>query len=419
MLVAGRRRRRTRFARVAWRRRRFTIRRLRDSSRVHRGAVAKHCGRRHRPTRPPRPRSSVRAFAPSVPPPEDGARSRAAALPPEAVLAYSRACRGFGDTGGFLQASLSARGYIAAVGGDSVAFAAVDSSASGASRPRRTGPRAVGDGSQPPCLRRRGRPRSSGPYPPSRRSGGSFPQLSSDCAPTLCDCCATNGFPRSCRTHRPTHVFRIWVSGRREFASLLARNRPSELACLPFACAFPPCRLSTLHVGPRDCRPGAATPQGGISARGAASVAVATCSRSGSSEGLARTHRARRAFRTARAPCRAIADGGPRPRDPTTRKRATVALRLDSVPLGPQPGISGYIGAYRTPIRDGEPYPKNGSKKGSELASGESRPAGARRPAAVGWSGLVLSSDVCRIVRNMVFMRPDGAEGAEMTLSRV
>lgn len=88
----------------------------------------------------------------------------------------------------------------------------------------------------------RGQPRSSGPYPPLRRSGGSLPQLSTDCAATLCACCATTGFPWSCRTHWPTHVFRIWVSGRRAFASLLARYRTSELACLPCACAFPPCR---------------------------------------------------------------------------------------------------------------------------------------------------------------------------------
>lgn len=73
------------------------------------------------PTRPPRPRSSVRAFRAfrCVSPhrPTDGARSGllASALSqhcPSAGLAYTRACRGFGATGGFLQASLSARGHV-------------------------------------------------------------------------------------------------------------------------------------------------------------------------------------------------------------------------------------------------------------------------------------------------------------------
>lgn len=58
-----------------------------------------------------------------------------------------------------------------------------------------------------------------------------------------------------------------------------------------------------------------------------------------------------------------ISTGPPRPRDPTTRQRATVALRLDSVPLGPRPGITGYSGGNRRPRRHGQPYPKNTSQK--------------------------------------------------------
>lgn len=87
----------------------------------------------------------------------------------------------------------------------------------------------------------------------------------------------------------------------------------------------------------------------------------------------------------------AIPGGPPRPRDPTTRERTLWHSVYDSVPLGPQPGIAGYIGVYRRAAGDGESYPKNASKKGGVLAREAARdgttPRTTTAPAAVGWSG--------------------------------
>ena len=203
--------------------------------------------RHHRPPDPRAPVPRSGHFAPSVASLHTARRTGhgpgcfASALSPHcpsAGLAYTRACRGFGATGGFLQASLSARGHV---------------------RPRKGGFRCVS------------RARTADSSPDGRAS----PDPRTDGAPRrrrwLTDATLSRPVDRRLRTlpavdgatagpfHRPrTTVHRRDASvappqGRlpRALPGSLAYTRLSDMGFR--SCAFPPHRLSHSSARRRDC----------------------------------------------------------------------------------------------------------------------------------------------------------------------
>ena len=303
--------------------------------------------RHHRPPDPRAPVPRSGHFAPSVASLHTARRTGhgpgcfASALSPHcpsAGLAYTRACRGFGATGGFLQASLSARGHV---------------------RPRKGGFRCVS------------RARTADSSPDGRAS----PDPRTDGAPRrrrwLTDATLSRPVDRRLRTlpavdgatagpfHRPrTTVHRRDASvappqGRlpRALPGSLAYTRLSDMGFR--SCAFPPHRLSHSSARRRDCSP----PPPGSFHRRPRGVHVPIVRRDLRRLGVL-TPRARRSRAPHRAPATPRPESGP-----------LWHFVFDSVPLDPQPGIPGYIGGNRCGTHDGEPYPINGSKKGGELAS--------------------------------------------------
>ncbi|SFS09747.1 hypothetical protein SAMN05216559_3575 [Halomicrobium zhouii] len=274
------------------------------------------------PTRPPRPRSSVRAFRAfrCVSPhrPTDGARSgllrfRAlSALSERGARIHAGMSRIWGHRGippGF---SLGARPRPPPQGRIPLRFAGPDRRLL-ARRASFAGP-ANGRGPAPSEMAHRrhayspGRPRAADPPRRRRRDGGSLPQPSADSASTRRVCCATAGAAsQSLARLTGLHTF--------------------------IGYGFPVVRVSSASAFALLRSPPRLLP----AAAGELPSATTRSSRTDCPEGLAPTRRAH----TASTP---LAGTPPRPRDPTTRERATVALRLRLRATGP---ATGYTGVYR------------------------------------------------------------------------